>query len=109
MFINMRLKHICRVLKLSRPLPSGSYWHRLFNVSVIYRDLTTDASSMAEVTGGPVTVDETTDTELGINVTNKEDVAQVDLAGQPTTPDMIDVLGKTYVNQEEDVCYVNQD
>jgi len=44
-----------------------------------------------------------------MNVTNKEDVAQVDLAGQTTTPDMIDVLGKTYVNQEEAVCYVNQD
>jgi len=69
------------------------------------------ASSMAGVTGGPVTVDETTDTELGINVTNEEDVAQgaVDLAGQPTTPGMIDVLGKPYVNQEEDGCYVNQD
>jgi len=65
---------------------------------------------MTGVTEGHVTVEETTDTELGTNVTNEEDVAQgaVDLAGQPTTPGMIHVLGKTYVNQEEDVCYVNQ-
>jgi len=66
---------------------------------------------MAGVTEGPVTVEETIDTELGTNVTNEEDVAlsAVDLAGQPTTTGMIDVLGKTYVNQEKDVCYVNQE
>ena len=79
-------------------------------VSDIYRDLTTAASSMARVTEGPVTVEETTDTELTTNVT-EEDVAQaaVDLVGQPTTPVMIDVLGKAYVNLEKDVCYVNQE
>ena len=80
-------------------------------VSDIYRDLTTAASSTTGVTEGHVTVEETIDTELGTNVTNEEDVAQgaVDLASQPTTSGMIDVLGKTYVNQEEDVCYVNQE
>jgi len=80
-------------------------------VSDIYRDLTTAASSMAGVTEGPVTVEETTDTEMTTNVTKEEDVAQaaVDLEGQPTTPVMIDVLGKAYVNLEEDVCYVNQE
>jgi len=80
-------------------------------VSDIYRDLMTAASTMAGVTEGPVTVEETTDTELGTDVTNKEDAAQgeIDLAGQPTTPGEIDVLGKTYANLEEDVCYVNQE
>ena len=80
-------------------------------VSDIYRDLMTAASTMAGVTEGPVTVEETTDTELGTDVTNQEDAAQgaIDLATQPTTPGEIDVLGKTYVNLEDDVCYVNQE
>jgi len=80
-------------------------------VSDIYRDLMTAATTMAGVTEGPVTDEETTDTELGTDVTNEEDAAQgaIDLATQPTTPGKIDVLGKTYVNLEEDVCYVNQE
>jgi len=80
-------------------------------VSDIYRDLMTTASTMAGVTEGPVTVEETTDTELGTDITNKEDAAQcaIDLATQPTTPGKINVLGKTYVNLEEDICYVNQE
>jgi len=80
-------------------------------VSDIYRDLITTASTMARMTGSPVTLQETTDTELGTEITNEEDAAQgaIDLAGQPTTPGKIDVLGKTYSNLEEDVCYVNQE
>ena len=80
-------------------------------VSEVYRDLMTIASTMAGMTEGPVTVQETTDTELGTEITNEEDAAQgaIDLAAQPTTPGKIDVLGKTYVNLEEDVCYVNQE
>ena len=80
-------------------------------VSDIYRDLMTAATTMAGVTEGPVTDEETTDTELGTDVTNEEDAAQgaIDLATQPTIPGEIDVLGKTYVNLEKDVCYVNQE
>jgi len=80
-------------------------------ISDIYRDLMTAASTMAGVTEGPVTVQETTDTELGTEITNEEDAAQgaIDQAGQPTTPGKIDALGQTYVNLEEEVCYVNQE
>jgi len=54
-------------------------------------------------------IEETNDTELGTDITNEEDAAQgaINLAGQPTTPGK-NILGKTYVNLEEDVCYVNQ-
>jgi len=82
MFINMRLKYKNRVLKLCRPLPIEAI-DSITIVSDIYRDLTSAASSMAEVTEGPVTLEETTDTELGTDVMNNEDVAQgaIDLAG----------------------------